>query len=256
MEPSISVLGSLSPKRVSRLLFLSAVVLVPALAQSARTNNYPTTFHVEGTIRGVRGDAGVTGVEVKFIGKDMTKAVRSNQNGFYKAELPFGFYTMVVSLKTDQQYRRRFLVRSRKVVVLDVALYVDPDCDPVFPTIARSDGTPVSREPTQDDYSDACGGSDFISIPSEAGEPFELLVHYSQRRRGDPEIKYTSDGRRGPVFAAYNLFALSADEVVYDATARTITASGGVVFRDASTKTKHVNSAIFKIENGHVVSLR
>jgi len=256
MGPSISTLGLLSPKRACRLVCLGTVVVIAAYAQSDTTvvGNRPTRFDVEGTIR--RGNSGVAGVEVKFVGKDTTKAVLSNHSGFYKADLPFGFYTMTVSLRTDQQYRRRFLVTSRRIVVLDVVLYEDPDCDPVFPRLAHSDGTPISPEPTQDDYKDVCGGSDFVSVPSEAGEPFELLVRYSDRRRSDAEITYTSYGRRGPVFAAYNLFALSADKVVYNATSRTITASGGVVTRDASGKTKHFNSAIFKVESGDVSALQ
>ena len=249
-------MGLLSSKRVYKFVCSVALIVVAASAQSHKSTvgNRPTTFQVEGTIR--RGDSGVAGVEVTFEAKDTTKAVLSNQSGFYKAELSFGFYTMVVSLKPDQQYRRRFLVRSQKVVVLDVVLYVDPNCDPVFPTIVRSDGTPVSREPTQDDYSDVCGGSDFVSIPSEAGEPFELLVRYSNRRRSDAEITYTSYGGGGPVFAAYNLFTLSAGRVVYDVATRTITASGGVVTHDAERKTKHFDSAIFKINNGEVSVLQ
>jgi hypothetical protein len=252
MRLPISALGLLNPKRACKFVCSGTLIVIAAYAQSDRSTarNRPTTFHVEGTIR--RGDSGVAGVEVKFEAKDPTKAVFSNQSGFYKAELPFGFYTMAASQGSDQKYRRRFLVTSRRIVVLDVVLYDDPDCDPVFPRLAHSDGTPISPEPTQDDYRDVCGGSDLVSIQPEAGEPFELLVRYSNRRRSDAEITYTSYGGRGPVFAAYNLFTLSADRVVYNAADRTITASGGVVTRDAVRKTKHFDSAIFKIENGEV----
>lgn len=256
VRPSISSFGLLSPKRASKFVFVGAFIVIAAYAQSDRpaVGNRPTTFHVEGTIR--RGDSGVAGVGVKFEAKDTSKTVFSNQSGFYKADLPFGFYTMAASLGRGQKYRRRFLVTSRRLVVLDVAFFDDPDCDPVFPRITHSDGTPISREPTQDDYNDVCGGSDYVSIPSEAGEPFELLVHYASRRRSDTEITYTSYGGRGPVFAAYNLFTLSADKVVYDAAEEKITASGGVVTRDQSGKTKHVAAAIFKIENGKALIIQ
>jgi hypothetical protein len=256
MTPSISALRLLSPKRTCRFVCVVTLVGIAAYAQSGRSvlNKHPTMFHVEGTIR--RGDSGIAGVEVKFEGKDTTKSVFSNPNGFYKAELPFGFYTMAASLGTGRKYRRRFLVTSGTIIILDVVLYDDPDCDPVFPRLAHTDGTPISPEPTQDDYMDVCGGSDLVSVPSEAGQPFELLVHYSNRRRSDAEITYTSHGGRGPIFAAYNLFTLWADKVVYNTAERKITAIGGVVTRDPSGKTKHFTSAIFKIENGEVSVLQ
>ena len=254
MAASISALGLLSPKRACTFVCVGTLVVIAAYAQSDRSvvNKRPTTFHVEGTIR--RGDYGVAGAEVKFEGKDTTKSVFSNRSGFYKAELPLGFYTLAASLGTGQKYRRRFLVTSQTTVVLDVVVYDDPDCDPVFPRLAHADGTPISREPTQDDYMDVCGGSDLVSVPSEAGQPFELLFHYSRRRRSDTEVAYY--GGRGPVVAAYNLFTLSADKVLYNATDRKITASGGVVTRDQSGKTKHCTSGIFKIENGEVSALQ
>jgi len=255
MGQSISAFGLLSPKRVCKFVCVGALAVVAVVAQSGRAiGNYPTTFHVQGTVR--KGNSGIAGVDVKFEGKVASKTVSSNHSGFYRAELPVGFYTMLAALPgTDQNYRRRFLVSSRRMVVLDVAFFDDPDCDPVFPRIVQADGTPISPEPTQDDYQDICGGTDFASVPSGDGEPFELLIHYSNRRRTDVENTYTSYGGQNPVFVAYNLFSLSADKVIYNATNRTINASGDVVTRDLSGKPKHFNSAIFKIENGEVSAL-
>jgi hypothetical protein len=236
------------------VLLLATFVATAAYSQSVKpAGSRPRTFHVEGTIR--RGDSGVAGVEVKFEGKNTTKTAFSNPSGFYKAELPVGFYTMTASLKALEEYRRRFLVASRSSIALDVLLYDYPDnCDPLFGRVVHSDGTPISPEPTQDDYNDVCGGSDFVSVPSEDGSPFELFIRYSSRRRSDFESTYTY-GIRGPVSVAYNLFTLSADKVVYNSKNRTVIASGGVVTYDASGKKKWFDSATFRIANGQVSAL-
>jgi hypothetical protein len=227
------------------------------LAQSASLGTQSRTFHVEGMIRTFVMNSAVSGVEVKFEGEKITKTVASDNTGFYKAELPVGTYTMTALWGRVPKYRRPlFRVSSPTRIILNITLYPDdPDCDAVASTVTYPDGTIKTHGPTQEDYNDACGGRDYLPVASKDGVRFELFVRYSNRSRSDTENTYNSYDRRGPVFVAYNLFTLMADQVIYDAKNRTLAASGNVVTADVSGKTEHSDAIRFKIENGEAVPL-
>jgi lipopolysaccharide assembly outer membrane protein LptD (OstA) len=55
-----------------------------------------------------------------------------------------------------------------------------------------------------------------------------------------------------PIFVAYNLFTLQADEVVYDVKSQTLEASGNVVAESSDGTAEHSDSMVFKIKNGKV----
>jgi hypothetical protein len=230
------------------------LVCISVSAQSAPTQS--RTFRVHGTIRAFTGSI-VPRAEVTFKGEQITKTVSSDSRGMYGAELPVGAYTMTASWAGVEKYRRPlFRVESARAITLNITSYPDaPNCDPVFSRLASPDGTPKTPAPTQDDYSDVCGGRDYLPITSEDNPTLDLLIQYSFRRRSDGENTYVGYDARGPVFVAYNLFTLTANKVVYDAKNRTIAASGNVVVVDGSGKTQHADSIRFKIENGQAVPL-
>jgi len=124
-------------------------------------------------------------------------------------------------------------------------------------TITHPDGTTVQTPGTTDDDSrDVCGGQDYLPISSKDGVRFDLLVRYSNRRRSAGENTYSGYARfEGPVFAAYNLLTLEAGKLVYNAKDETIKASGDVVIADGSGKTRHADSAAFKLEDGQATPL-
>jgi hypothetical protein len=143
-------------------------------------------------------------------------------------------------------------------ITLNVTLYPDPgSCDPLVVTITHPDGTTVQTPGTTDDDSrDVCGGQDYLPISSKDGVRFDLLVRYSNRRRSAGENTYSGYARfEGPVFAAYNLLTLEAGKLVYNAKDETIKASGDVVIADGSGKTRHADSAAFKLEDGQATPL-
>jgi len=238
---------------VSRVLFLC----IALSGQSAQVGTHLRTFRVEGTVRTSFMNSTVEGIEVKFEGDNITKTVHSDGTGFYRAELPVGVYKMTASWGAEEKYRRPlFRVASPAHITLNVTLYPDPgSCDTVIVTITHQDGTTV-RTPgtTADDSRDICGGQDYLPIASKNGVRFDLFVRYSNRRRSAGENTY-SGGFQRPVFAAYNLLTLEADKLVYNAKDQTIKASGDVVIADGSDKTRHADSAAFKLEDGRATPL-
>jgi len=239
----------------SLLVFLAA--WTGLFAQLTAGSVHTGSFTVTGVVRSYPANSSSAGVKLEFVGKNIKKYVVSNAKGAYRIQLPLGAYTMNVSTAGVDLYQRPILrVLSPRTIVVDVTTYPpDPDCDTIVSSVTLPDGTTKTQGLTVDDYKDSCGGSDELKQPSD-GTPFSLYVRYSSRRRADDEVIYSSDRRRGPVFAAYNLLSLEADSVVYDSKTRTITATGNVAMADGSGKTQHFDSIGFRIEDGHAIILK
>lgn len=234
-----------------------ALICTLLCEQSVWSEYHPKTFHVEGTVRTFFMSSAIAGIKVEFKNENTSKAVFSDNAGFYSADLPVGTYKMTASWGGREKYQRPiFRVASPRDIFLDIALYPDdPDCDTVVSTIVHSDGTVKTSEMTDDDYKDACGGRDYWPIPSKDRIPFDLFVRYGHRHRSASGNTYNSDPR-GPVFVAFNLFTLAADSVVYNTRDQTIQASGNIIVADGSGKTQHADAAEFKLEDGQATPLK
>jgi hypothetical protein len=242
---------------VIKLTYLTMVVVLLACAalfgQSAPPVSSPQTFHIQGTVH-VLSDSAASGAEVTFEGEKTTKTVLTDKKGFYEANLPVGLYTMnVSSLKHGfKEYRRPlFRVASSTNLTLDATVSSGVSCDPVVPEESK-------HAPTQDEAQDACGGLDLFAVPSEDGVPFQLFIDYPGRQRSDQGNVYGNkklEGFKTPVFVAYNLFTLQADDVVYDVSGRVLKATGNVVVENADGATQRADSITLKIENGQATPL-
>lgn len=110
-------------------------------------------------------------------------------------------------------------------------------------------------EDVEEVHKDRCGGEDSFPFPSREGVPLRLDVRYVGRVRRRKLVSYESTGViRRPVLVAYNLFALQADTVDYDATDGTMRAHGHVIFDDPSGQFR-VRSAAFKFNAGKATRL-
>ena len=103
-----------------------------------------------------------------------------------------------------------------------------------------------------------CLHEDFFPTPSRDGVPFELYIRYGKHTPVRDRYTYTGEKvpNDDPVFVAYNLFSLRADEVTYVATSRMIKASGNLVAIDESGATQRADSMSFNIENGKATPVR
>jgi hypothetical protein len=101
-----------------------------------------------------------------------------------------------------------------------------------------------------------CGGEDSFPVPSEGGKSFQLEFQYGEREIATLGYVYSVGRGQTPVFVEYNLFALHADQVVYDTKNQTIRATGNVVVLDESGRDKtRADSMTFRIANGQVSPL-
>src|ERR1700721_3800053 len=205
------------------------------------------TFHVRGTITD-ETTAVIPRAKVKFHSKQIGKTVTTNERGVYETDLPFGNYTMTAEVLGFRPYHRPlFRVTSPKIVNFDFTLPVQGTCDL---TIVGTDGGTATPEDTRAAEEEFCLREDFFSIPSSDGVPFQVWIRYV--RHNDSGGRYVYSGQKqpnyDPVFVAYNLFSLRADEVTYDAKSRTITATGSVVVAYESGLISRAVSVAFKIE--------
>jgi lipopolysaccharide assembly outer membrane protein LptD (OstA) len=102
-----------------------------------------------------------------------------------------------------------------------------------------------------------CAGSDLFSVPSREQVPFQLFIQFITRKSTDTGFAYSTDMRssgRTPIFVAYNLFTLRADQVFYDQ-ARSLKATGNVVIANETGSTRQADSMTLKIENGEAIAL-
>jgi hypothetical protein len=147
-----------------------------------------------------------------------------------------------ISLLT--KYVRFFRVQSAMTITLNGTLYGIYSCDGVW-----------GGKDAEEVYKDDCGGEDSFPFPSRDGAPFRLEIHYVRRERGEKRVSYSSTTVvQRPVLVAYNLFALQAESVDYNATDGTIRAYGHVIFEDPSGQV-NVGSAGFKFNDGKATRL-
>lgn len=198
----------------------------------------------------------------------MSKVVVTDDEGRYSAELPTGLYSMtaVVPQAASARFspflpyvRPVFLVNSVTTVSLDGTLYfARPTCDIA---VTNKSGESPTEEQLEQATKNLCGGEDFFSVPSADGVPFQIYFRYPKRRQSDQGFVYVSDKiyeteAPVPVFVAYKLFSLEANEVSFDVRDRRLTATGNVVIADGSCKTRHFDSITVKMENGQAIPVR
>jgi len=255
--------GLIKTKRLGAPEFTSISMLVALLAcaslfgQSAARKIPPDTFHIHGTICRARERSAVPKVTVTFEGEKVSKTVYTDDRGVYKADLPVGLYSMTArspDRALGLYQRPLFQVASPTSLVLDIALetYTRSSCDlGVLPS--------STHIPDTNDEKDACGGQDFLPLPSDDGVPFQLLVEYESRKRTNRGYAYSArpllPRPADPVFVAYNLFTLRADQVLYDVDSRKLEATGNVVLEKADGTTRSADLMTFKIENGEATPL-
>jgi hypothetical protein len=234
---------------------LSTVLLVllacgTFFGQSQETNLQ--TFHICGTIRNYF-DVSVPGAKVTFKGAKFSKTVYADKGGFYETDLPVGLYDMTVQPPEHNlgaSRRPLFLVMASTSITLNATLSPAESCDPVMPSPGHT------RPP--DDGVRMCAGLDSFPVPSE-GVPFQLVIQYQTRRIVDNVYAYNVSNRlpdsKMPVFVAYNLFSLQADNVEYDPQSRTLKATGNVIEEGAYGATHNAGSMSFKIGSGEGIPL-
>ena len=275
-------------------LILSAPFLLlaasGALFGQASSQHLPATFHIQGTITSpwdiqastgvliarknltfhgrqpiVSADSGgnedlvyIPRTEVTFRGPQMTQTLVVGNKGSYQADLPVGLYKMTVetpALGTAKltPYSRLFRVNSAATVLRSYDLSnVNNNCD-VVPSGTAEEGPELTK--------DACGGEDAFPLPGNDGTALELSIRYAFRTRVGKNYAYRRSGGqmlpnyRTPVFVAYDLFTLEADEVSYDLQKHTIVAKGDVVISGGSGNSKPTASLRFKIKDGQVTPL-
>jgi hypothetical protein len=232
------------------------VALVTFAVLSAPLRAQLQTFHISGTIR-TPNDSILPGANVTFDGAGATKTVSANNAGFYEADLPVGLYTMTAQSPTQRQlqkYQRPlFRVAASTSLTLNITLdLAEPNCDPVMSVSGHA--------LTLDEYRNACGGWDFIPIPSSENIPFQLFIRYGGRRLSEGGYIYSDrklpDGKETLVFVAYNLFTLRAERVVYDAQHRILKATGNVIVMPEQGTTHRADSMSFRMENGQATLLQ
>lgn len=240
------------PSAISVLLTV-LLLCAATLGQSATAASQ--TFHVRGTITDQSG-AVFSKAKVAFKSEQFEKTVTTNEHGVYETDLPFGNYTMTAQVLGFRPYRRPlFRVTATETIAFDFTLPVQPTCDL---TVVSSDGGVGTPEDWEEAKRHFCLREDSFSIPSNDGVPFQIWIRYVKHNVSGNRYFYT--GEKGPnddpVFVAYNLFSLRADEVIYEAKSRTITASGNVVAIDESGMAERANSMTFRIENGRAMPIK
>jgi hypothetical protein len=213
------------------------------------------TFHVHGSIVKTYDKSAVSGAAVTFESKTNSKTVLSDDRGIYEADLPLGTYTMTARAQDKhlEIYKRPpFRVMSAMDLVFDISL-------DALELIACDSGVPSSgRMPDENDVSDACGGSDVFTLPSVHGVQFQMFIRFAHRERTDHLYAYAKwpVARYSPVFVAYNLFTLRANQVVYDEQTQTLHAEGYVVATNEKGEVRRADSMAFRIENGEAIQLQ
>jgi hypothetical protein len=244
------------------IVVVASLLCADLIAQTPPPNVSTPTFHVKGTMRlDSYPLSAIPAAEVTLQGTHVVKTLTVDNEGFYEADLPLGFYTMTAEvpkigpnhLSFFTKYIRQFRVTSPTTVSLNGTLYkARMTCDIVF----RDE---MTEEERRDVGKDACGGEDSFPAPSKDGTPLQLYVRYPQREPTGSGYVYTTDSfgqTDSPVFVAYNLFSLEADKVIYDVKNRTIEATGNVVVGNASGMTRRADSMTFKIEDGNARSIK
>lgn len=240
---------------------IAALLLCTSLlGQSPASPDRPRTVRVQGLIESTN-DSVVPGTEVAFHSEQVSRAVVSDDKGFYQIDLPVGLYTMTAvrpGYSSLQTYSRPlFQIGSQPSFVLNITLYPERCCCDIVEGRPGANDTP---EQWANLAKDACGGEDSFPLPSGDGVQFQVYIRYPKRALTDRGYVYKSDevatNARAPARVEYNLFTLEAEQILYDAEHQKIEASGHVVVVDESGKTQNANSMILKLVNGHVIQAR
>lgn len=235
----------------TRLIVLLCCCAVLGAAKSAAQSQ---TFHVQGTITDLN-EGVIPGAKVSFHSNQLTKEVSANAKGFYEADLDLGVYTMTVQNQGFHLFRRPpFRVTSPTRITFDATLLLAGSCDVVVSNNSGAAPTPEELEQAARMF---CSREEFLPAALEDGAPFQVYVRYGNRTAANGTYTYTTQKYPGyPVFVAYNLFSLLADNVVYDAAHRTLEASGHVIVIGETAETQRADSMSFKVANGQAVRLR
>jgi hypothetical protein len=228
-----------------RFSFSSVLVVLLFLGQSVAqaANAEVKTFHVGGMITDPN-DARIPRVAVAFTGTTLNKNVASDGAGIYKAELPFGAYTMTAEHEGFGTYHRPlFCVNSPKALTFDFTLPIEEQIETV------NIGT-VS----------AFRGEESFPAGWKHCPKAEVRIRYEHRVQNAQKIvSYRGEDDApdwDPVFVAYNLFSLSAHQVTYDAKKRVIRARGNVTTIDESGARQKAEFAVFQFRSGEARRLQ
>lgn len=191
--------------------------------------------------------------EVKFHSDQLDKTVIVDEKGFYQADLPVGFYKMTVNGPAIGQqslmpYARAFRVTAPTTIIINTTLqFARLTCDAVF-----WGDTP---EEQAESFKDTCGGDDVVAMPSQNGIPLELFIRYPQRHIERYGMRYVGS-ENAPVFVAYGLHTLQANEVSYFAKHHELSASGNVVVEDGSGKAERLTGLHWILQDGVAARFR
>jgi hypothetical protein len=242
-------------------LTATAVLVIPLLctdlsAQSAHSTTLPPTFHVRVTITDPLG-AVIPGAKITFLSEHLSKTESTDRLGVYEADLPLGTYRMTVVRRDLRPYRRPlFRVASPASLTFNLIMPLDKHVHRRFSNNSGEPLTPEQREAISK-VPPPYYGEEFFPARSKDGVPFQLYVRYERRTVIDDRYDYTGKNVQSedPVFVAYNLFSLEANEVIYDARNRTIEARGNVIVANESGTEQRADSITFKIGNGQATPI-
>lgn len=241
-----------------RVNYFSALVFAAScnlISQSVSPATQLGTFHVHGSIARTSSKSAISGATVTFEGQATTKTVFTGDRGTYETDLPLGTYSMTVRSPDShlEVYERpRFRVMSPTDIVFDISLdiVVVTSCDTGYP--------PSGKPPDAEDVKDGCGGAETFTLPSEDNVQLQMLIRFAHRSRKDHLYAYSDytspvyvpKFAYSPVFVAYNLFSLRADQVLYDTETRVLHALGNVVIADGKGHTERTEDIQLRVENG------
>ncbi|HYM74727.1 MAG TPA: carboxypeptidase-like regulatory domain-containing protein [Candidatus Dormibacteraeota bacterium] len=232
------------------ILFIVLLSCAGALGQSAPPPSQQAGAQVHGTIKDPTG-APFSGIKVKFLG-EIKKIATTNGAGEYEAELPPGLYMMDVSVSGFRRYHRPwFSVTPQANLMFDITMQLTSTCDV---EIVSSSGDPAPTEEQKSAVEEACLREELLPVPQKKGVAFPLFVQYGKRTLlGDVYKYFEGQPNTDPVFVAYNLFALEADHVTYDARTQVLDAHDHVVVVDESNNESKLRTGDwmkFKLEDG------
>jgi hypothetical protein len=222
---------------------LSALLLcAPLSAQSAANAPPAAQFQISGTTRQC-GKPVPRRWWVRFDGNPplTSKTVKTDNNGVYETDLPFGAWTMTLRSAPDDTTEfaraRQFQVSASGRLVFDIYLR---------PPIA------CSVRGTSEQRAGACWGEQFFEVPTAAGVPLEIdLFGLYQYENPCGAVEAKSRHRE---FATYNLLSIEADHVAYHPSEKILEAGGDVLMQDESGEHK-ADSVAFKIQDGQAIQL-
>jgi len=238
-------------KSAQALLVIALLLCARAVAQTAPSANQRSSAQVHGTMTDPTG-AAFANINVTFQGDAQKQTVTTNGAGEYRAELPPGLYTLDVPAAGFRRYHRPFFsVTSQSNLTFDVTMQLTSSCDFV---LVNNSGEPVTAEQQKAATEEMCIREELLPVQSKKGPAFSLFVQYGKRTLQGCVHNYgEAQPVMDPVFVAYNLFSLEADNVSYDERTQILDTHGHVVVVDQSSGEYKVRTGDwmkFKIENG------